>query len=140
MQMKRLRFLSGLLFVIILLFPSFIPYGISEEVTITWNPNSEPDLDGYSVYRRSGSSGPPYDWVSDVYLDELPDPDNPEVTMTNLKEDNNYYIAITAFDEAGNESNYSKEICVKIEESAIIDCTPESKSDGGGGGGGGGGG
>ena len=135
-QLKLLPFLLGLLLTPGLPFPNFISPSIAAEVTFAWNPNSESDLDGYAVYQSIGSKGPPYELIDELYLDELANPDNPEVTLTQLQEDVNYYLVVTAYDKAGNESQYSNEICLKIEDSSIIDCAPAIASGGGGGGGG----
>jgi hypothetical protein len=58
-------------------------------------------------------------------LAKLADPDNPEFTMTDLDAGKKNYIEVTACDRAGNESKYYREICVKIKEGSIVDCTPE---------------
>jgi hypothetical protein len=39
-------------------------------VTLGWDANSEPDLEGYVIYRNTGSPGPPYD-----YANPLPEAD-----------------------------------------------------------------
>jgi hypothetical protein len=137
-QLKILLLFLGLLLTFGLPFPNFLSISIAAEVTIIWNANSEYDLDGYSVYQGTGSKGPPYQWIDDLSLDELADPDNPEIMLTQLVEDISYYVVVTAFDKAGNESNFSKALCVKIENSSIIDCAPAGISGGGGGGSGGG--
>jgi len=90
------------------------------------------------VYQSIGSKGPPYDLIDDLKLDELADPDNPEFTLTQLQEGINYHFVLTAYDEAGNESQFSNEICLKIEDSFITDCAPAIASGGGAGGSGGG--
>ncbi len=132
-QLKFLPFLLGLLLTPGLPFPNCFSTSIAAEVTFAWNPNFEPDLDGYAVYQSTGSSGAPYELIDELYLDELANPDNPEVTLTRLQEDVNYYFVLTAYDKAGNESQYSNEICLKIEDSSIIDCAPAIDSGGGGG-------
>ena len=136
-KLKTLLFLGGVLIAFNFPFPNLILSSIAAEVTIVWNPNFESDLDGYSVYQRAGAKGPPYEWVDDIFLDELADPDHPEIILTQLKEDINYYMVVTAYDKAGNESGFSNEICFKIENSSILDCTTKSisGSDSNGGGG-----
>ena len=54
------------------------------DVTLAWDPNTEPDLDGYTVYYAKGSFGPPYDYVGDLPLDQIADPNRPQVTLTDL--------------------------------------------------------
>lgn len=107
--------------------------GISlADVTLGWGPNFEDDLEGYGVYVSRGSPGPPFEHLGDVFWDELPDPDNPSVTLTEIDDDGIYYFAATAFDNQGDESKYSKQLCVQKAGSTTSLC----ESDGGGGGGG----
>jgi hypothetical protein len=129
---KILPLFLSLLLMSSFLFPKFIFTGIAEEVSIAWNPNSESDLDGYSVYWSSSFSGPPYELLAKLFLDELADQDNPEFTLPRMQNGKKYYIVVTTFDKAGNESTYSKEICVKIEDNSIVECTPPGDSVGSG--------
>jgi hypothetical protein len=46
-------------------------------VTLGWDPNDEPDLEGYKVYRNIGSPGPPYKHHTTVPETQLADPVNP---------------------------------------------------------------
>ena len=139
-HMKSLRFLVVLLLAMIVLFLNFISIGIAAEIIFAWNANDEADLEGYSLYQSTDSSGPPYDLIDDIYLDELADPDNPEVTVTQLEDGKKYYFVVTAFDKANNESNYSDVICAKVESDSIVGCASKSSlvSDSNNGGGGGG--
>ena len=51
-----------------------------------------------------------------------------------------YYYRITAKDTAGNESDFSEELCLEVKESSVAQCENSHRraSSGGGGGGGGG--
>ena len=100
-------------------------------VTIAWDPNSEKDLDGYEIYVSKGTPGPPYDHLEDVFLDELNDPDNPSVKLAEIEADGKYFLVTTAFDTQGDESEFSKGLCVKMSGSTAAICDPN----GGGGGG-----
>jgi hypothetical protein len=108
------------------------------DVTLAWDPNTEPDLDGYTVYYSVDSAGPPYDYVGDLPLDQLPDPDNPQVTLTELDKFVNYHFAVTAYDTEGNESNFSSSLCIYIDD-VVQECEPadglDAMATGGGGGG-----
>jgi hypothetical protein len=129
-----------LVFAVFLSSPSY-----AVNVTFGWDPNDEPDLEGYKVYRNIGSPGPPYKYRTTLQENKLADPLNPMVTLTGLKEDTKYYVALTAYDNDGNESSYSDDVCVQVVDSAIEVCssssgsTPSSSSSSGGGGGSGGG-
>jgi hypothetical protein len=136
--------LSGGLGVLVLLF--LAAPALSADVTLAWDPNSEADLEGYGVYFKLGSSGPPYELFGYVTLQELNDPDNPAFAVTGLAKGSSYYFAVTAYDTAGNESGYSAPVCAQIGDQ-ILPCTSPPNSGGssggsgvasGGGGGGGG--
>ena len=44
---------------------------LSADVTLAWDPNSETDLEGYGVYFRKDTPGPPYDLAGYITLAEL---------------------------------------------------------------------
>ena len=126
-----------------------LPAASAAVAILGWDPNSEPDIEGYVVYRNTEESGPPYKYSDDVPEDELADPLNPRLKLTGLKNDKKYYVALTAYNTEGLESSFSNEVCIKVIDNAIQACSeavspsPEtssssSKSGGGGGGGGGG--
>jgi hypothetical protein len=54
------------------------------EFILGWDANAEADLDGYEIYYRKGDPGSTYEFLTAVYVDELEDPDNPVVTITDL--------------------------------------------------------
>jgi len=130
------------------------------EFKLAWDPNQEIDIDGYDIYFRNGYPGSAYRMIGDVYMDELADPDNPMVTITDLyngvsvdpglpalniaemEDGSQYYFALTAFDQQGNVSDFSRELCVEVTGSSVGECqanfSNDSSSGGGGGGGGGG--
>ncbi|MBT3267282.1 fibronectin type III domain-containing protein [Candidatus Poribacteria bacterium] len=83
------------------------PRGVSSisgdgHVVVTWIANTEPDLEGYEVW-RSRRPGDDFTRVATVgrratdYLD------------TDVRNGNTYYYALLAFDESGNESPLSEE-------------------------------
>lgn len=104
------------------LFSVFIPIGIAAEVTLLWDANGEADLAGYSLYQSTDSSGPPYELVEKLFLDEVSDPDKPEALVTQLEDGKKYFFVVTAFDESNNESSISNNICVKVNGANITDC------------------
>jgi hypothetical protein len=78
-------------------------------VTIEWKANSEADLAGYNVYYGTSSRkyGPP-----------IPVGKRTEFTIDRLQTGRTYYVALTALDNAGNESGFSREIRIAAEEEA----------------------
>ena len=112
----------------ILLFPVFSSICFAKVVTLGWDANPEPDLEGYIIYRNVGSPGPPYKFSSTLPEDDLSNPLAPAVKLTGLQENTEYFIAVTAYDTEGNESYFSDEICVEIADSVIENCTPSVSS------------
>ena len=104
--------------VFFLVFSCFLTAASAADLTLAWDPNSESDLAGYTVYYKTGSSGAPYDGVNAVQgssgiiipLENLSDSDNPRFTLTGLSEGTVYYLAVTAYNEQGSESGYSNEV------------------------------
>ena len=110
------------------------------EFRLGWDANEEADLDGYEVYFRKGVPGSKYKFLAEVYVDELEDPDNPMVTITDLynglltdsilpvvrmaelANNTTYHFALTAFDIQGNKSEFSEELCVKVIGSTVTEC------------------
>ena len=112
---------------------------LSADLTIAWDPNSEPDVSAYGIFMRKGAEGPPYDFLGYVALNEI-DPANPSFVVTGLEEGTIYYIVVTALDTEGLESVYSNSACARIQGTAQP-CTDSGGGDtlptGGGGSGGG---
>ena len=86
------------------------------EVTLAWDANIEPDLAGYKIYYDTNSGAPYYGTDADqgispitVLIEDLGDPDYPEFTLTGLLDDQDYYIALTAFNNEDAESGFSNE-------------------------------
>ena len=100
---------------------------LSADLTIVWDPNSEPDVSAYGIYIQKGAEGPPYDFLGYVDLNEI-DPANPSYVITGLEDGAEYYLVVTALDTEGLESVYSNSACARIEGTA----QPCTDSDGGG--------
>jgi len=114
---------------------------LSADVTLAWDPNSEPDLEGYGVYFRKGAPGPPYDLAGYLTLADLSNDYAPLFVVSGLEKGFRYYFAVTAYDTAGNESTFSSAVCADVGDTitacpnASSSSTPVSGSGGGGGGG-----
>jgi hypothetical protein len=124
----------------ILLSPLFPSICSAKKVTLGWDANPEPDLEGYVIYRNVGSPGPPYKFSSTLPEDDLANPLHPRVTLTGLKKNTKYYIALTAYNTEGVESSFSNDVCVEIVDSIVENCTSSLRTSGsitGGGSGGG---
>lgn len=120
-----------------------LPAANAKNVTIGWDANSEPDLEGYVVYRNTDSPGPPYDSADTLPEDNLANPLRPKATLTGLEEGKEYYVALTAYNTEGDESNFSNDVCVEVVNGVVELCSQSaapvassgSSSRGGGGGG-----
>jgi hypothetical protein len=118
------------------------------EFMLGWDANEETDLDGYEIYFRKGVPGSPYNFLAEVYVDELEDPDNPVVTITDgynglltdiitpvvrmaeLANNTTYHFALTAFDTQGKTSDFSEELCVEVIGTSVVECgSTDSGSD-----------
>lgn len=82
------------------------------EYGFEWEPNGEPDLAGYRLYRSNTSGGYTYgsgnEYASVGLVTESP----------RFIEDieGTYYFVITAFDEGGHESGPSNEVVLSVED------------------------
>ena len=95
------------------------------DITLKWGANAEPDLAGYKIYYKAIFSGAPYDGVdidqgaSPIFLTVIDpndpyyvDPNNPEILLTGLDDNEDYFLVVTAYDneEPYNESGFSNEV------------------------------
>lgn len=74
------------------------------EVTLSWDPNSEPDLAGYRLYY--GTSKGEFQKHVDVGLQTT-------YKIANLSPGATYFLAVTAINSAGLESGFSNEVQFK---------------------------
>jgi hypothetical protein len=100
----------------------------AKTVTLAWSPNDEPDLGGYVIYRNTNAPGPPYRYSDSLPEDELDDPLHPEAKLTGLQEGKEYYIAMTAYNTEGVESNFSDEVCATVVDNTIELCETSASS------------
>jgi hypothetical protein len=116
----------------LLFFPLALSFGPwasvadASNVTLGWDSNPESDLEGYVVYRNVASPGPPYDYSNILPEDDLVDPLHPKVTLTGLSENQEYYIALTAYNTEGVESSFSNDVCVEVVNGIIEACSSSS--------------
>ena len=96
-------FISLFLFVILL----SRPFDSVAQIKLAWDPNTEPDLAGYRVYYGTASRN--YRYSIDVG-------NVTTCTLPGLTQGVTYYIVITAYDSAKNESAYSNEVSGRVTE------------------------
>jgi hypothetical protein len=79
-------------------------------VTLSWNPNSEPDIAGYRVHY--GTVAAPYSMTADV--------GTTSATINDLKNGVTYTFAVTAYNTAGGESGYSLPLTLTVGSTKFI--------------------
>ncbi len=81
-------------------------------IAVSWAESPSPDVAGYHIWFDTDTSGVPYDGAASVW--GVPSPVTVglvnEHVLTGLTNGETYYIAVTAFDIVGNESEYSNEM------------------------------
>ncbi|MFQ5674261.1 MAG: FlgD immunoglobulin-like domain containing protein [bacterium] len=78
----------------------------AESATVTWDANTESDLNGYKIYY--GTNTLSYDEVIDVG-------NTTSFTVSQLQVGQTYFFAVTAYDFSGNESGFSQEVSLTIQ-------------------------
>ncbi len=86
-----------------------VPNVYSAEVTLSWHPNTEPDIAGYKVFSRKGCESYDYDkpaWEGTatsctVSIEDIEDPDS----------STSYYFVARAVNFSAKESSNSDEVC-----------------------------
>jgi hypothetical protein len=91
-------------------FPPAIPAGLHAtpspgSVELSWDPNTEPDLAGYRVYRASGGD---FEKVADVAT-------IPSYSDKKVERGKTYKYVVTAVDRSGNESPRTQPVEVVVE-------------------------
>ncbi len=106
----------SLLFIFLLLFSGYLQ---AKGIELRWDPNREPDLVGYNVYRSTApGSG---------YLRLNPDPvSTPSFTDETAQLGLTYYYVATAVNQAGIESPFSNEASATV---SLSDTEPPLESD-----------
>ncbi len=92
------------LFIIIL----FAPAASAQDASFSWIPNTETTLAGYKIHY--GTAQGTYTEVTDVGNPPIGDDNRIHGSVSNLTEGTTYYFVCTAYDDQGNESEYSQEI------------------------------
>lgn len=99
-----------------------MPLGIyGAELSLAWDANSEPDLAGYKIY---------YGIASGDYSHSIDVGNITEYTVVDLDDGGTYYLAATAYDRDGNESDYSEELVHTCRNPKPISPPEDSDGDG----------
>ena len=91
-----------------------------DSLTVSWDPNTEADLAGYKIY---------YGLTSRAYFDSL-HVGLETSRVLNLIPDKTYFLAVRAYDQTGNLSDYSTEVVFYLETSPIQSLNCDITEDG----------
>jgi len=99
----------------------FAAKALSAQVTLAWDPNAELSLAGYRVY---------YGFETGNYAYTIDVGNATSCVVTGLEENQPVYLAATAYDVHGNESEYSREVAFMPEnQPPIADAGPDQTVD-----------
>lgn len=101
--MRKIMFL-------LLLIPTVLLSQDEVSVTVSWNPNTESDLAGYKVY---------YGLASRDYVEPVDAGNVTEIKIPGFLRGKTYFFAVTAYDHAGNESEFSDEVSLQAPKAPI---------------------
>jgi hypothetical protein len=126
MKLNNLRYAftrpSNIIFIVIpAAFIFIVTATYAGQVTLGWEPNTEPDLAGYKIYY--GNSSRNYTRITDVK-----DKTAASLIITGLIEGQTFYFAATAYNTSGLESNYSAEVFCTINPATTSVPTPRNPS------------
>jgi len=114
-----LRSVSLCFFVSILILFQLATNAHSAQVTLIWDPNTEPDTAGYRIY---------YGLLSDQYSISIDAGNQTSYTLSNLGDGKTYYFAATAYDQYGDESDFSNEVVYSAPPACTYSVSPTSQS------------
>ena len=83
----------------------------ADEITLAWDPNSEPDLAGYRLYGQTEGEDSDFRLLATIPLADI-DPQAPQHTVFDLMPDTQYRFTITAYNLSGDESGLSNSVCI----------------------------
>ena len=81
--------------------------------TFSWDASKMGDIEGYKIYYDTDSSGYPY--ANSIDLGNVV-----TKSLTGLTTGKTYYVGVTTYDTDGNESWYSKEVAVQLNNPPVI--------------------
>lgn len=124
------------LFILTFIFATFFVLSVNKawagSATLTWNANSESDLNGYKIYYgtspRTGSDPKVCTLCGYTSVVNNVSKNLTTYTFSNLTDGATYYFSVSAFDTSNNESSFSGEVVKAIP--AASDITPPARSAG----------
>lgn len=92
-----------------LLAVAFNPGGTGTAVSLSWEPNTEPDVVGYRMYRAVGGGG-----FARISTADVPGVSYQDSTASGLPQGSHVRYEVTAVDHSGNESARSAETAIDL--------------------------
>ena len=89
------------------------------QVTLAWDPETDPNLAGYKLYYGTQSRN--YSFFVDVG-------NSTSYLLSNLSGGTTYYTAVTAYDKTGAESGYSNEVSYSAPSACTYAISPISQT------------
>ena len=100
--------LNKAVFLTIYLFIAVVASVDAKTVNLAWDPSPGPDVVGYKLYYKSGTSSLPFTGTGAVQGASPVDVgSNLVASLSGLPDEQVHYISVTAYDSAGYESAYS---------------------------------
>jgi len=116
-QLRRFFFPSVLSFLVSFFFLTGSVH--SAQVTLVWDPNTEPEVVGYRIY---------YGLASDQYGNQIDVGNQTTYTVASLENGKTYYFAATAYDQYGDESDFSDEVAFNASPACTYSVSPPGQS------------
>ncbi|HPI92782.1 MAG TPA: PKD domain-containing protein [Deltaproteobacteria bacterium] len=111
-----MRHIRSILFMILAIIAFFPLEGFAASLQVSWSANSEDDLAGYKLY---------YGTQSNTYGQTVDVGNATTYTIGSVQTGSTYYVAVSAYDSSGNESDLSTEQSAYI---PVADTTPPTGS------------
>lgn len=99
--------------------PGLVQTALAAQVSLAWDPNTEPDLAGYKVY---------FGTVSRAQTESIDVGKVTAYALMGLPEETTYFFAATAYDRYGRESGFSNEVSTTTSSLCAYAISPASQS------------
>jgi fibronectin type 3 domain-containing protein len=99
--------------------PGLVQTALAAQVSLAWDPNTEPDIAGYKIY---------FGRVSRAQTESVDVGNATSYTVMGLPEGTTYYFAATAYDGYGRESVFSNEVSTTTSSLCTYAIAPASQS------------
>lgn len=102
---------------------------LAGSATLSWDPNTEPDLAGYKIYYGTSPRTGTDPKICDLcgYLDRVNVGNVTTYTFNNLTNGQTYYFSVTAYDTSGNESAFSNQVSKYIPTTRTADLNGDGR-------------